>query len=178
MLSTLCALQQILGCMSSSGLAHTFAANGTWVACHGGLLQHGYVGVDMCGFCVYSTAHLQSQVDGGRQMEIRSADPRYMQHVERFWGTLLPLLQPYFYSQGGPILMLQVCAHCGGLDINRCGALCNTSKLSILALIQSPHLVVHSLYTLPTSIQHPVIMFLYPYSCTPPHHTAMFPDGK
>ncbi len=55
--------------------------------------------------------HHHQQVDGGREMEIRSADPRYMQHVERFWGKLLPLLQPYFYSQGGPILMLQVCVN-------------------------------------------------------------------
>lgn len=49
-----------------------------------------------------------SAVEGGGTMLIRSDDPAYMAHVERFWGRLLPLLAPYLYERGGPIVMMQV----------------------------------------------------------------------
>ncbi|KAK9821791.1 hypothetical protein WJX81_004092 [Elliptochloris bilobata] len=54
-----------------------------------------------------------SQVVGGgqdkaTQMRIRSDDPKYLQHVDRWWNTLLPRLAHLTYQRGGPIIATQV----------------------------------------------------------------------
>ena len=42
-------------------------------------------------------------------MKIRTDDPLYLNHVDRFWGHLLPRISPLTYQNGGPIVMVQVC---------------------------------------------------------------------
>ncbi|ERL64703.1 glycoside hydrolase family 35 protein [Schleiferilactobacillus shenzhenensis] len=39
---------------------------------------------------------------------VRSQDPQYMQAVTDYFNVLLPKIAPYQYTQGGPVLMLQV----------------------------------------------------------------------
>ena len=51
------------------------------------------------------------QVEGGRTMELRKNDPRYLGHVKRWFDVLLPKMAPYLYHRGGPILMTQVSFH-------------------------------------------------------------------
>uniref|UniRef100_A0A2P2KCG9 beta-galactosidase n=1 Tax=Rhizophora mucronata TaxID=61149 RepID=A0A2P2KCG9_RHIMU len=41
-------------------------------------------------------------------IKLRSSDPVYLQLVERWWGTLLPMVAPFLYNNGGPIIMVQV----------------------------------------------------------------------
>ena len=41
-------------------------------------------------------------------MKIRTNDPLYLNHVDRFWGHLLPRISPLTYQNGGPIVMVQV----------------------------------------------------------------------
>ena len=41
-------------------------------------------------------------------MKIRTDDPLYLNHVDRFWGHLLPRISPLTYQNGGPIVMVQV----------------------------------------------------------------------
>lgn len=48
------------------------------------------------------------QISGGRTMRLRSADPAYLQYVDRFWHELFDRLQPLTYKNGGPIIMAQV----------------------------------------------------------------------
>jgi hypothetical protein len=48
------------------------------------------------------------KVVGGGSMKLRSADPDWLLHVDRWWNVLLPKLAPYSRSRGGPILMVQV----------------------------------------------------------------------
>jgi hypothetical protein len=48
------------------------------------------------------------QVAGGGKMRIRSDDPDYLGHVDRFWSKLLPRMVPLLYQNGGPIIMAQV----------------------------------------------------------------------
>ena len=48
------------------------------------------------------------QLNGGSLMKIRTDDPLYLNHVDRFWGHLLPRLSPLTYQNGGPIVMVQV----------------------------------------------------------------------
>ena len=42
-------------------------------------------------------------------MKLRTNDANYLNHVDRWWGTLLPRLTPLLYSNGGPVIMVQVC---------------------------------------------------------------------
>ena len=49
-----------------------------------------------------------SAISGGGKMKIRSSDPIYLQHVDRWWRTLLPRLAPRMRSAGGPVLMVQI----------------------------------------------------------------------
>jgi len=49
------------------------------------------------------------QVVGGGTMKIRTNDADYLHHVDRWWGQLLPRMTPLLYSNGGPIIMVQVC---------------------------------------------------------------------
>ena len=48
------------------------------------------------------------QVLGGGTMKIRTNDAAYLTHVDRWWGELLPRMTRLLYSNGGPIVMVQV----------------------------------------------------------------------
>ncbi|XAR67615.1 Beta-galactosidase [Bertholletia excelsa] len=39
---------------------------------------------------------------------LRSSDPVYLHLVEAWWGILLPMLSPLLYSNGGPVIMVQI----------------------------------------------------------------------
>lgn len=41
-------------------------------------------------------------------IQLRSSDPKYLQNVDRFLDRLLPMLAPYQYSRGGPIIAMQI----------------------------------------------------------------------
>jgi hypothetical protein len=41
-------------------------------------------------------------------MKLRSSDPLYLAHVDRYFNELLPRMVPLLYSNGGPIIMIQV----------------------------------------------------------------------
>lgn len=41
-------------------------------------------------------------------MKLRSSDPLYLAHVDRWWNALLPRMTPLLYVNGGPIVMVQV----------------------------------------------------------------------
>lgn len=41
-------------------------------------------------------------------MKLRSSDPLYLAHVDRYFNELLPRMVPLLYSNGGPIVMIQV----------------------------------------------------------------------
>ncbi len=58
--------------------------------------------------CMYICAGMCAQVSGGGTMKLRSSDPLYLAHVDRFWNQLLPRMTPLLYSNGGPIVMVQV----------------------------------------------------------------------
>ncbi|BDA51062.1 probable beta-galactosidase [Coccomyxa sp. Obi] len=49
-----------------------------------------------------------SAVSGGGTMKLRSSDPLYLAHVDRWWNELLPRMTPLLYSNGGPIVMVQI----------------------------------------------------------------------
>jgi hypothetical protein len=49
------------------------------------------------------------QLTGGATMKLRTNDANYLNHVDRWWGALLPRLTPLLYSNGGPVIMVQVC---------------------------------------------------------------------
>lgn len=44
----------------------------------------------------------------GGTMKIRTNDAAYLTHVDRWWGELLPRMTRLLYSNGGPIVMVQV----------------------------------------------------------------------
>ena len=41
-------------------------------------------------------------------IKIRSADLKYLSHVDNWFDVLLPMIKPRLYSNGGPIIMVQV----------------------------------------------------------------------
>ncbi|XP_065306922.1 beta-galactosidase-like isoform X1 [Dermacentor albipictus] len=41
-------------------------------------------------------------------MKYRSSDPSYLSRVDKFFGVLLPMVEPYLYKNGGPIITVQV----------------------------------------------------------------------
>lgn len=41
-------------------------------------------------------------------VKLRSSDPAFLQLVKRWWDTLFPKIVPLLYSNGGPIIMVQV----------------------------------------------------------------------
>ena len=41
-------------------------------------------------------------------MKLRSSDPKYIKEVDKWYSYLLPRLRPYLYSNGGPIIMIQL----------------------------------------------------------------------
>lgn len=51
---------------------------------------------------------LVPQVAGGRTMKLRTSDPIYTAHVDRWWATLFSKLRRFLYRAGGPIVMVQV----------------------------------------------------------------------
>ena len=46
-------------------------------------------------------------VPGGRTMKLRSSDADYLAAVDRWWGELLPRMEPLLYANNGPIVMVQ-----------------------------------------------------------------------
>lgn len=56
------------------------------------------------------------QVAGGRTMRMRTNDPPYLAHVDRWWGVLFAKLRRFLIEEGGPILMVQArfVVRCGG----------------------------------------------------------------
>ena len=59
--------------------------------------------------------NLAAQVAGGGKMRIRSDDPDYLAHVDRWWSKLLPRMVPLLYENGGPIIMAQVGSSAGSV---------------------------------------------------------------
>ncbi|KAL4433782.1 hypothetical protein ABPG75_000223 [Micractinium tetrahymenae] len=49
-----------------------------------------------------------SKVAGGRSMRLRTSDPSYLAHVDRWWAALFPRMRRFLVQNGGPILMVQV----------------------------------------------------------------------
>ncbi|KAL6780686.1 hypothetical protein ACKKBF_B12155 [Auxenochlorella protothecoides x Auxenochlorella symbiontica] len=49
-----------------------------------------------------------SKVPGGRRMKLRSSDPAYLAHVDRWWGVLFTMIKPLMYEAGGPIILTQI----------------------------------------------------------------------
>ncbi|KAL0341883.1 UNVERIFIED_CONTAM: Beta-galactosidase 17 [Sesamum calycinum] len=41
-------------------------------------------------------------------IRLRSSDPAFLGLVEKWWGILLPKISPLLYSNGGPIIMVQI----------------------------------------------------------------------
>ncbi|KAL0415095.1 UNVERIFIED_CONTAM: Beta-galactosidase 17 [Sesamum latifolium] len=41
-------------------------------------------------------------------IRLRSSDPAFLDLVEKWWGILLPKIYPLLYSNGGPIIMVQI----------------------------------------------------------------------
>jgi len=41
-------------------------------------------------------------------IKVRSSDRRYLAAVQRWWSTLLPKIRPLLYSNGGPVVMVQL----------------------------------------------------------------------
>ncbi|CAA0821140.1 Beta-galactosidase 17 [Striga hermonthica] len=41
-------------------------------------------------------------------IRLRSSDPAFLNMVEKWWGILLPKVSPFLYTNGGPIIMVQV----------------------------------------------------------------------
>lgn len=43
-----------------------------------------------------------------RKLRLRTMDPEYIQHIDKWFDKLLPMLKPLLHENGGPIIMLQV----------------------------------------------------------------------
>ncbi|KAL8159264.1 hypothetical protein V2J09_000801 [Rumex salicifolius] len=41
-------------------------------------------------------------------LRLRSSDPAYLRLVDKWWEVLLPMIAPFLYVNGGPIVMLQI----------------------------------------------------------------------
>ena len=53
-------------------------------------------------------------------MKLRSSDADYLAAVDRWWGQLLPRMEPLLYANNGPIIMVQ--ARIAALMIDACFA--------------------------------------------------------
>ncbi|XP_010471343.1 PREDICTED: beta-galactosidase 17-like isoform X2 [Camelina sativa] len=42
------------------------------------------------------------------RLQLRTSDPAYLKLVERWWDVLLPKVFPLLYSNGGPVIMVQI----------------------------------------------------------------------
>lgn len=60
---------------------------------------------------------LDPQVVGGGKMQLRSYDPDYLEHVDRWFSVLLPKVAPYLYQRGGPVVMVQVSVMTGPVRV-------------------------------------------------------------
>lgn len=47
-------------------------------------------------------------VPGGGEFSLRTNDSQFLAQVDRWWGILLPRIQSYLYSNGGPVILVQV----------------------------------------------------------------------
>ncbi|TDQ40840.1 glycoside hydrolase family 35 protein [Aureibacillus halotolerans] len=43
-----------------------------------------------------------------RTLDLRCADPRFLEHLESYYNVLLPKIVPYLSTNGGPVLALQI----------------------------------------------------------------------
>lgn len=41
-------------------------------------------------------------------LKLRSSDPVYLQLVDKWWSALLPMIAPFLYVNGGPVIMVQI----------------------------------------------------------------------
>lgn len=41
-------------------------------------------------------------------IKLRTSDSVYLKYVERYWNKLIPILEPLQFTNGGPIIALQV----------------------------------------------------------------------
>ena len=41
-------------------------------------------------------------------MVLRSSDPNYLKYVDRWYSVLLPIIKPFLYENGGPVITVQV----------------------------------------------------------------------
>src|SRR5262249_13095198 len=53
-------------------------------------------------------------------IRLRSADPIYFEFVREWYESLLPLLKPLVYSQGGPVVLMQVETICCFVVLSIC----------------------------------------------------------
>ena len=51
---------------------------------------------------------LPSWLLANRSMVLRSSDPTYLAHVDRWFSVMLPKMKPLLYENGGPIITVQV----------------------------------------------------------------------
>lgn len=51
---------------------------------------------------------LNKDIAGDSPIKLRSSDPRFLKHVDAYFGQLLPRLAAQLYSKGGPIVMVQI----------------------------------------------------------------------
>ncbi|KAK9798887.1 hypothetical protein WJX73_001279 [Symbiochloris irregularis] len=49
-----------------------------------------------------------NEVKGGGTMLVRSSDPLFLDQVDAWWEVLLPRLRKFLYTNGGPVLMVQI----------------------------------------------------------------------
>ncbi len=103
-------------------MLQTFVQSGRTAAFHPGLHHLKCVGSTnlggVLGFCALLTppcdlrlsamTYWPLQVSGGRTMRMRTHDPLYLEHVDRWWATLFAKLRRHMHENGGPILMVQV----------------------------------------------------------------------
>eukprot|EP00887_Chlorella_sp_A99_P001001 scaffold5.g1001.t1 len=54
-----------------------------------------------------SGARIGGLVAGGRTMQLRSNDPTFLAHVDRWWAVLFSKVRPLLYHNGGPIIMVE-----------------------------------------------------------------------
>ncbi|KAH6936480.1 hypothetical protein HPB50_018001 [Hyalomma asiaticum] len=47
-------------------------------------------------------------LSANRSIGLRTSDPRYIGYVHRYFSKLLPLIQPLLYTNGGPVIAVQV----------------------------------------------------------------------
>ena len=41
-------------------------------------------------------------------MKVRTNDPDYLRHVDKWWSVLFEVVRPHLYENGGPVVMVQL----------------------------------------------------------------------